>query len=307
MALDRISIAFGGNLLANEDTPKDVNYDAGILREMIQTTYGMLPEGSKVVWTHGSGVPFGRMLHMLERESAGEITRIIQENIGMDIQRAIVDMSGPVVPINYTRMIVDSNDPAMHQLVKGVGDFKDKSEFAPNVKLVQGEDEDTVWKWRPAFASPDASAVHRDDLAHIEQDLDRFGHVIAGGGGGRPWDIDGMEVNYPIILDKDRAAQMIASGVKSRILVIVTKVPGYFEGSPMSGKLVERMTVAEARDYIEAMGKNGSMEPKLRAIADFAEKNSGADGVITDVAHLRDVLRGDFSGVTSIRHNLAAA
>ena len=99
--------------------------------------------------------------------------------------------------------------------------------------------------------------------------------VIAAGGGGCPVYIDpklGME-GLDAVVDKDRAAQVLAADIDASEFVILTDVDGVYRnfGTPAQ-ELVAAMTAAEARRMIEAgeLGK-GSMAPKVEACVAFVE------------------------------------
>ncbi len=63
-------------------------------------------------------------------------------------------------------------------------------------------------------------------------------------------------------VNADAAASALASGLKARRLVFLTDVPGVRDAS---GKVVERLTAASARDLLASTAVGGGMRPKLHA------------------------------------------
>jgi len=97
--------------------------------------------------------------------------------------------------------------------------------------------------------------------------------VIAAGGGGTPvyhdprLRLEGVDA----VVDKDRAAEVLAREIGADVLLILTNVDGVFRdwGTPRA-ELVRRMSVDEAERLLAAddLGR-GSMAPKVEAAVAF--------------------------------------
>ena len=139
-----------------------------------------------------------------------------------------------------------------------------------------------------------------EPIAIIEQHeitalLESGALVICGGGGGIPvartpsGELEGVEG----VIDKDLASAIIALGVRSPELVVLTGAEkvllnfGTPEETPIS-----IMSVLEARKYQqEGHFPAGSMGPKIDAACRFIE-GGGSRTLITDPFRLRDALEG---------------
>src|SRR5256712_9109162 len=112
--------------------------------------------------------------------------------------------------------------------------------------------------------------------------------TIACGGGGIPVVNEGAGfAGVEAVIDKDLAAERLASVVGADRLVILTDVQGIFlnYGKP-DQKFIEHPNIDELEEYArQGQFAKGSMEPKVRAVIRFI-RNGGKLAVI---AHLRDV------------------
>jgi len=110
------------------------------------------------------------------------------------------------------------------------------------------------------------------------------GHlVIAAGGGGTPvyrhptLGLEGIDA----VIDKDRAAAILARDIQAEVLVILTDVDGvYVDFGEPTQRMIPRMTVSQATELLRGgeLG-SGSMAPKVEAAADFVRRG-GARAII---------------------------
>ena len=119
--------------------------------------------------------------------------------------------------------------------------------------------------------------------------------VITVGGGGIPvyYEEDGTLEGVDAVIDKDLASAVLALEIGAEILVISTGVEkvalGF--GTPQE-KMLDRMTVAECRQYMEeGHFPKGSMGPKIKAAIDFIEKG-GKKVIITLPETIEEALEG---------------
>jgi carbamate kinase len=193
-----------------------------------------------------------------------------------------------------TLVEVDAADPAFDNPTKFVGPFYQEEEIE---KLCRERSwvmkEDSGRGWRRVVPSPRPIAIIEQH--EITALLDSGAVVICGGGGGIPvarsrsGELEGMEG----VIDKDLASAIIALGVRSPELVVLTGAEkvllnfGTPEETPIS-----IMSVLEARKYQEeGHFPAGSMGPKIDAACRFIE-GGGSRTLITDPFKLSDALEG---------------
>jgi carbamate kinase len=125
--------------------------------------------------------------------------------------------------------------------------------------------------WRRRVPSPRPLAfVELDRIARL---VETGAIVIAGGGGGTPVRIDpvlGLE-GVDAVIDKDRAAQVLANGLGAHTLLVLTNVEGaYIDYDSPGRRLLEQLRADEAEALL-ARGEfgEGSMKPKIEAAIEF--------------------------------------
>ena len=138
--------------------------------------------------------------------------------------------------------------------------------------------EDAGRGWRRVVASPDPKEVV--ELETVKALIAAGVIVITVGGGGIPV-IDkgnGDYIGTAAVIDKDFASSLLAQEINADLFVISTAVEkvALNYGKP-NQKLVDRMTVAEAKQYMaEGHFAKGSMLPKIQAIIRYLEKGGQA-------------------------------
>jgi carbamate kinase len=134
--------------------------------------------------------------------------------------------------------------------------------------------------------------VEADDIKNL---LDAGFSVVGVGGGGIPviedenGDLQGVEA----VIDKDFGSALLAKMVDADLFVISTAVEKVaLNYNKPNQVLLDKMTVAEAKKYIEAGHfAPGSMLPKIQAIIQYLE-NGGKKAMITDPEHIGEALEG---------------
>jgi carbamate kinase len=97
------------------------------------------------------------------------------------------------------------------------------------------------------------------------------------------------------VIDKDRAAALLAIEMKADLLMIPTGVErvALRFGEP-NQQWLDTITAAEAERYArEGHFGAGSMAPKIEAILRFVKGRPGARGVITDSGNIARALAGE--------------
>jgi carbamate kinase len=112
--------------------------------------------------------------------------------------------------------------------------------------------------------------------------------AIACGGGGIPVVNEGGGfIGVEAVIDKDLAAERLASVVGADRLVILTDVNGvYLNYGKTDQKLLVHPSIEDLEEYVrQGQFAKGSMEPKVRAVIRFIRNG----GKLALIAHLRDI------------------
>jgi carbamate kinase len=193
-----------------------------------------------------------------------------------------------------TRVIVDKHDPAFQNPTKPVGPFYSKDEASKLSKerpsLVIKEDAGRGY--RRVVPSPDPKIIA--ERSAIRALVEAGFVVVACGGGGIPIIEDGTQaVGVEAVIDKDLAAQRLATLIGAHILVILTDVPAAYVnyGTPKQ-EMIKEISSGKLKNYAkEGHFKEGSMGPKVEAAIRFVEAG-GERAIIADLASLVEALDG---------------
>jgi carbamate kinase len=267
----------------------------------------MIAQGWDVAIGHGNGPQVGFILRRSElarhelhevpldacgADTQGAIGYALQQNLYNEFkQRGINKQAATIV----TQVLVDRNDVAFKNPTKPIGSFMDQSE-AQSRHEKEGWDvvEDAGRGWRRVVASPLPKAVV--ELDAVKDLISKGFVVITVGGGGIPVikDENGNLKGVAAVIDKDFASSLLASSIGADLFLISTAVEKvYLNYGKPDQKAVDRMTVAEAKQYIaEGHFAKGSMLPKVQAIIQFLEAG-GQKALITDPPNIERALRGE--------------
>jgi carbamate kinase len=292
-----VVVALGGNALLRRGDPADVEVQRANVTTAVRAIVELASEHDVVV-THGNGPQVGLLalqgeaypaakpypLDVLGAETEGMIGYLLDQEL-------VNRLKGrrPVATL-LTQVIVDDGDPAFRRPEKFVGPvYQD----AMAHKLAA----DRGWTiapdgraWRRVVPSPEPRSIV--ELGTINLLLDAGVLVICAGGGGIPVVIDreGRLRGVEAVIDKDRAAALLAEGLAADALLMLTDVPavqaGY--GSPNARDL-DDVRVDDLRGIAFAPG---SMGPKVEAACRFAERTGGIAG-IGELADAAAILRGE--------------
>ncbi|HEY2206255.1 MAG TPA: carbamate kinase, partial [Pseudonocardia sp.] len=190
-----------------------------------------------------------------------------------------------------THVVVDGADPAFTRPTKPIGPFLTESEARERgARLGWVVGEDAGRGYRRMVASPRPREIL--ELAEIRALLDRGVLVVAAGGGGVPVVLDGGGYRgVEAVIDKDLAAQRLATELHADALVLVTDVPRVLlDYGTDRARSIGEMTADEAQRYAEDhQFAEGSMGPKIRAAIEFV-RCGGGTAVITDAGRAGDSL-----------------
>lgn len=299
----RIVLALGGNALQKQgevtaEAQKKVANEVG---EAIYELYS----NYEIVLAHGNGPQVGNIL--IHEESASSesapampletAVAMSQGQIGYWLTQAINNAflkrgKNAKVATVVSQVVVSKDDPAFNNLTKPIGQFYTEAE-AKKLAHEKGwtVKEDAGRGWRRVVPSPKPiDIVEKKTISELIAD---GVIVIAAGGGGIPvyrTKILRRLKGVDAVIDKDFAGEKLAELVKADIFVSVTAVPNACIkfGTPEQETIGET-TVSEISKYLSEF-KAGSMLPKVQAAMAFAEK--GGTGIITDIDHLKEALKG---------------
>jgi len=301
-------VAVGGNALIRDAQHTSLNDQYDAVCATATHVVDMIASGWNVVLTHGNGPQVGFILRRSEI-ATGKVPTVpiryavadTQGAIGFMFQNAMVNalkrrgIDKQVVTL-VTQTVVDAGDPAFARPDKPVGSFMSEDvarELAAEVGWTVMQDGNRGW--RRVIASPQPVRVIE---APIIERLAREGvMIIALGGGGiaveelPSGELRGVEA----VIDKDRAAALLAIEMRAELLMIPTGVERVAIRFGAPDQLwLDRLSVAEAERYAaEGHFGAGSMGPKIEAILRFVKARPGGRGVITNVESIARALAGE--------------
>ncbi len=293
----RIVVALGGNALLQ----RGQRADAGAQRENVAVAVTALAElaaDHEVIVTHGNGPQVGLLalqgeayreevkpypLDVLGAESEGMIGYLLDQEL-------VNALGGRQVATLLTQVIVDGDDPAFAHPTKFIGPvyFRSKAEILAAERgwhiAADGP------HWRRVVASPEPQSIV--ELATIRRLVEAGVLVVCVGGGGIPVvvDRDGRLRGVEAVIDKDRAAALLACGVGADALLLLTDVAAVERdyGTPQATPI----TTASPEALLALGLPAGSMGPKVEAAAWFAQKTGGR-AAIGSLADASAVLAGE--------------
>ncbi len=284
-----IVVALGGNALQPPDGRGDIHEQIAHTRASLEPLVALAREGWGVAVVHGNGPQIGDDLWrneavrgeipplpvgVLVAGTGGWIGYMIQQSLQNALNRFGVKRD--VVTV-ITQVVVDADDPESLTPVKPIGRVMEDAQArrleAEGVPVKQ-----TDRGWRRLIASP--TPLRIVEHGQIRRLVEAGTIVIAAGGGGSPVYIDpklGIE-GIDAVIDKDRAAQVLAGDIDATELVILTNVDGVYRNfGTADQELMGRLTAAEARELLDSdeLGA-GSMAPKVEAAVAFVESGGTA-------------------------------
>lgn len=286
---DTAVIALGGNALTRADQAGTHDEMLANATTMAAAVKGVLDAGWRVAVVHGNGPQVGNLAiqqeatDLVPAQPLQLLGAMTQGQLGSLIARAVDALCGPgaAVPV-VTHVAVDPADPAFGNPTKPIGPF-----FSP-------EEADRLGAERSWTMREDAHRGHRRVVpspAPVEiveaagiRTLLAAGHlVVAAGGGGIPV-IAGPKgyTGVDAVIDKDAAAQLLATALEAKALLLVTGVEAVFldYGTPRE-RALRHVSLDDAQRYHdEGQFPAGSMGPKVAAALRFLDRG-GEVAVIT--------------------------
>lgn len=303
MAKKRIVMALGHRALGTNlpEQKEAVAKTARVIADFIQ-------EGWQVAIVHSNAPQVG-MIHTAMNEFGKQhegytsapmsvCSAMSQGYIGYDLQNGIRTelikrgIYKPVATI-LTQMMVDPYDEAFYTPVKPVGRYmtaeeaKEEEEKGNYVEEIPGKG------FRRVVASPKPVAIVEIDVIKAVMDADQI--VVACGGGGIPV----MEQGYNLkgasaVIEKDRAAGLLAKEIDADVLMILTSVDNVtLNYGKADEKPITTMSLEDAKAYMaDGQFEFASMLPKIESSIDFITHGNGRSAIITSLEQAGASLAG---------------
>jgi carbamate kinase len=292
-------VALGGNALTRVGQSGTCDEMLANAAAMASAVHAVIEAGWRVVIVHGNGPQVGNLA--LQQEAAGMVpaqplpllSAMTQGLLGSLLARAIDLLRGPGTAVALiTHVTVDPADPAFGAPSKPIGPFFTPAE-ARRLADARGwvVQPDAGRGYRRVVASPEPASVIEIDALRALVDA---GHlVIAGGGGGIPVLDAGSPEAVDAVIDKDRAAGLIARLLGAQALALVTAVDRVMVdyGQPTQSELSTITAAEAARHLADGQFPPGSMGPKIEAALRFLT-GGGELAVITSPDLLAATLTG---------------
>jgi carbamate kinase len=298
-----VVVALGGNALLRRGEP----LDAGTQRRNVQTAaaaIAVIARKHDVVVTHGNGPQIGMLaaqsqaggvaapypLDVLGAESEGMIGYMLEQALENQLpERAFATL--------LTQVVIDPDDAAFARPTKPIGPLYDSragGRLAKCYGWTMARDGKGV---RRVVASPAPQRIL--ELTAIKHLLRAGVLVICGGGGGIPVAVTRESVIWGVeaVIDKDRAAELLARSIGADALLLLTDVDAVMDGWGTPDARPIRSAPAALLRKMEFAP--GSMGPKVEAACSFA--GTGKLAVIGSLLDAPKLLRGRCG--TSIRPN----
>lgn len=298
-----VVVAFGGNAIQPSGQRGTLEEQRANVRRMSEQLGRLILSGYRVVVTHGNGPQVGEVMlrSELARETVPPVTLDVagamsQGQIGYMLQQEtgnfLARRGAPTQVVSLvTQVTVDAADPAFGTPTKPIGRFYSLAD-AERVQEERGWTmvEDAGRGYRRVVPSP--APLDIVEWQAVRALLEAGVLVIAAGGGGVPVIESGVtRTGIDAVIDKDLAAQKLASLVNAGVLVLLTEVEAVAVefGTPRQ-RALGLCGLDEIRGYqAEGQFPAGSMGPKVRAAVQFIE-SGGERAIITSTSWLLPAL-----------------
>lgn len=309
-----IVAALGGNAILQKGQRGTAKEQTDNIRIASLELAQLVISGHTLVLTHGNGPQVGNILLQNEEaskagippmpldicgaQSQGFIGYALQNALGNELRTAGLV---PDVVTLVTQVVVDKEDTAFRNPTKPIGPFYEK-ERACELAHLRGYvmREDAGRGYRRVVASPDPVEIVEMPLIRSLVSLGKT--VIASGGGGIPVvrDDDGSLHGVEAVIDKDLAAERIASRLGADVLLILTDVDKVaLDYRRRTERFVDRATAAQFEAWYEqGHFAQGSMGPKITAALRFLAQG-GERAIITRLENARKALEGAGTHITN--------
>jgi len=307
-------LALGGNAILQRGQKGTYQEQYENIRSTMAQIANLVNDGFRLVIVHGNGPQIGATvirhelgqakvppmpLHACGAETQGFLGYIIQQSLRDELAKLGAQRTVATI---ITQIIVDQSDPAFKHPSKPIGPFYTKEQrdtlLRDRSDLVI--EEDSGRGYRRFVPSPDPKAVVEDEAIRALVDDETV--VIACGGGGIPVIRQGTHLQgVEAVIDKDLAAERLATSIHAESLVILTDVEGvYLDYGKTDQRLLSNTSPSELETYAQkGYFAKGSMGPKVEAAIRFL-RNGGKRAVIASLGDLERAIKG--SAGTQVRN-----
>lgn len=303
MAKKRIVLALGHHALGTNlpEQKKAVAETSKVIADFIEAGWQVAVTHSnapQVGMIHTAMNEFGKLHDGYTSAPMSVCSAMSQGYIGYDLQNGIqaelakrgIYKSAATI---LTQMMVNPYDEAFYTPMKPVGRFMSAEDAKAEEEKGNYVEEVPGMGFRRVVASPKPASIVEIDIIRAVMDADQI--VIACGGGGIPV----MEQGYRLkgasaVIEKDRAAGLLAKEIDADVLMILTNVDNVTLnfGTPEE-RPISQMSPEEAEGYMqEGQFESGSMLPKIEASADFIRNGKNRKAIITSLDKAKASLEG---------------
>lgn len=303
MVKKRIVLALGHHALGTNlpEQKKAVAETSKVIADFIEAGWQVAVTHSnapQVGMIHTAMNEFGKLHDGYTSAPMSVCSAMSQGYIGYDLQNGIqaelakrgICKSAATI---LTQMMVNPYDEAFYTPMKPVGRFMSAEDAKAEEEKGNYVEEVPGMGFRRVVASPKPVSIVEIDIIRAVMDADQI--VIACGGGGIPV----MEQGYRLkgasaVIEKDRAAGLLAKEIDADVLMILTNVDNVTLnfGTPVE-RPISQMSLEEAEGYIqEGQFESSSMLPKIEASVDFLRNGSNRKAIITSLDKAKASLEG---------------
>lgn len=299
-----IVVALGGNALARAGERATIANQFRHTRESLAPIVDLAREGWRIAIVHGNGPQVGDSLArneiaageieplplgVLVAETAGWIGYMIQQSLQNALERAKVARD-VITVICQTEVAPD--DPMLRSPTKAIGHELSDARRATLERHGVAVGKDGAGRWRRVTASP--IPIDLVEAPIVRRLVEAGTIVITAGGGGPPvyrdpiLRLEGVDA----VVDKDRAAAILARELNAALLLILTDVPAvYRDYGTDRATPIARLTAAQAQSLLDTgQCGQGSMRPKVEAAIAFAR--TGGRAIIAELSEGLAAIRG---------------
>ncbi|WP_166256653.1 carbamate kinase [Marinobacter salicampi] len=281
----RIVVALGGNALLRRGEPLSAENQRRNVR-VAAKALAELAVDHQIIVTHGNGPQVGLLalqalaytevaaypLDILGAETEGMIGYVIEQ----ELMNALPE--GARCATLLTQIQVDGNDPAFASPSKPIGPV-----YGEEARSRLGDErgwsfvEEAAGQWRRTVPSPLPRAILQLDV--LQQLVEAGVVVVCAGGGGIPVirRADGQFEGVEAVIDKDRAAGLLAENLKADAFLMLTDVEAVF--ADWGGPDQHAISHADPDQLATMDFAAGSMGPKVTSACDFASRTGGMAGI----------------------------
>jgi len=299
----RVVVALGGNALLRRGEPMTAENQRANVRRAAEALAPVAQEHQLVI-SHGNGPQVGLLalqaaagldvesfpLDVLGAETEGMIGYMIEQELGN-----LLPFEVPFATL-LTMVEVDPHDPAFQNPTKPIGAVyteEDARRLAKERGWTVAKDGEN---WRRVVASPLPKRIF--EIRPVRWLLEKGTIVICAGGGGIPtvYGEGGKLQGVEAVIDKDRAASLLAQQLEADFLVMATDVSAVVAnwGRPDARAIRRASPSAIGRLDFDT----GSMGPKVEAARDFSER-TGKNAAIGALDDIPRILRGEAGTLVS--------